>query len=234
MPKLIVNDLSMHYEIYGSRGDFVLLISGLGVDHTIFRLLIKQLSKTFQVIAFDNRGVGHTDKPAEPYSIEVMAEDTKELMKELGVGRAHVLGLSMGGRIAMELALCHPEMVESLILVSTVPVVKSRKSLFFSKFIKWIRAKTNASEQPYYAFLRQLDASRNYDCSARLQNIQARTLILHGKKDKLAPYPSAQQMHAGIRDSEIKVFRGGHSFFMWENDRYVEEILEFLKSGQTD
>jgi 3-oxoadipate enol-lactonase len=69
--------------------------------------------------SFDNRGAGRTDKPDAPHTIELMAKDTAALMDALSLERANVLGISMGGRIALELALSCPNRVGGLVLVST-------------------------------------------------------------------------------------------------------------------
>jgi pimeloyl-ACP methyl ester carboxylesterase len=85
-------------------------------------LWFKQLphfSKTFQTIVFDNRGVGKTDKPDEAYSVRMFADDTSGLLQHLNVNTCHVLGISMGGMIAQQLALSYPELIEKMILCST-------------------------------------------------------------------------------------------------------------------
>jgi len=84
--------------------------------------------------------------------------------------------------------------------------------------------------QPYYAFVRQLKASRSYDCSGRLSEMNVPTLILHGKTDKFARYKLVEEMHAGIKGSKIITFEGGHRFFMWGNIRFTDAISEFLES----
>ena len=94
------------------------------------------LAQRYQVIVFDNRGVGRTDKPDVPYSIEVMAQDTAELMKALAIERASLLGISMGGKIALDLALRYPGRVEKLILVSTsARVINTTKRLWRLRFL---------------------------------------------------------------------------------------------------
>lgn len=230
MPFAKTGDINMYYEVHGS-GEPIVLIAGLGIDLKIFNPIVEQLSQNFKVLVFDNRGAGLTDKPDIPYSIEMMASDTAALMKTLSIESAHVLGLSMGGRIALSLALEHPDMVKNLILASTAATIKKGRPLLFSKLIKRLRSMFGKSQQPFYAFMRQLDASRSFDCSSRLGEIGIPALILHGKKDKLAPYELAVEMHAGIKDSRLITFKGGHLFFIWENQPYIDAMLNFLNTS---
>lgn len=118
MPKARVNGINLYYEEYG-QGEPLLMIMGLAGSHTGWIFQRRAFSKHFRVIALDNRGVGKTDKPSGPYSIRLMAEDTVGLMDHLSVEKAHVLGASMGGYIAQELAIKHPERVKKLILACT-------------------------------------------------------------------------------------------------------------------
>jgi 3-oxoadipate enol-lactonase len=228
MPTVRVNDITMYYEIHG-EGEPVVLIAGLNSDHALYRGIIPRLAESYQVVAFDNRGVGQTDKPDIPYSIDMMADDTAGLLNALGITQAHILGTSMGGRIAAALTLQHPQLVKSLILVSTVmkmkgiPMTWSRRLIALELKIPMIRG-----PHPYYAAVRQLEASRDYDCTDRLNEIQVPTLILHGKKDKQAPYRLAEEMHSGIKDSQMITFQGGHLFFLVRQKQFIEAVADFL------
>jgi len=118
MPIVNINDCDIYYEIHG-QGDPLVLIMGLRRNVEWWYRQIPALSKQFQVIVFDNRGAGRSDKPAMEYSIRLFAEDTAGLMDALKLQGANILGYSMGGNIAQELALNYPEKVKNLILAST-------------------------------------------------------------------------------------------------------------------
>ena len=127
MPRIQVNDLVMYYEIHG-KGFPLLLIAGLGADHTSWdENLVRELAGTFQTILFDNRGAGGTDNPEGPFTINLFAADVAGLLNKLDISRAYVLGHSMGGFIAQQLAIDHPEMVAKLVLCSTT--CGSKKSI---------------------------------------------------------------------------------------------------------
>jgi pimeloyl-ACP methyl ester carboxylesterase len=118
MPKVTVNGIELHY-VESGRGDPLLLIMGFGGDHLAWTLQLPAFAERHRVIAFDNRGAGQSSAPDEPYSTRLMAEDAVGLLDALGVERAHVLGVSMGGMIAQEVALNHPHRVRSLQLHCT-------------------------------------------------------------------------------------------------------------------
>ncbi len=116
-----VGDIQMYYEITG-EGKPLLMIMGLG-GHILDWgwVLPEKLTESRQVILFDNRGAGRSDQPAGPYSITEMANDTVGLLDALGIERADVFGVSMGGMIAQEIAVRQPERVDRLILGATSP-----------------------------------------------------------------------------------------------------------------
>jgi pimeloyl-ACP methyl ester carboxylesterase len=115
-----VGSVELYYEEHGS-GDPLLLIMGLAADSQAWMFQIPDFAQHYRVIAFDNRGVGRSSKPAGPYSIHEMADETAGLLGVLGIDRAHVVGVSMGGMIAQELVLRHPERVRALVLACTYP-----------------------------------------------------------------------------------------------------------------
>ncbi|MHA2367096.1 MAG: alpha/beta fold hydrolase, partial [Candidatus Hodarchaeales archaeon] len=119
MPKIKVNDINMYYEIRG-EGFPLVMILGLAADvNWWIPEIIESQSQNFKTIIFDNRGTGRTDKPDIPYSIKMMADDTIGLMDALDIKKAHILGGSLGGMIAQEIAISYPERVEKLVLCCT-------------------------------------------------------------------------------------------------------------------
>jgi pimeloyl-ACP methyl ester carboxylesterase len=115
-----IGSLEMFYEEIGS-GDPLLLIMGLAADSRAWMFQVPDFASRYRTIVFDNRGVGRSAKPAGPYTIHEMADDAAGLLDVLDVRRAHVLGVSMGGMIAQELVLRHPERVRGLVLACTYP-----------------------------------------------------------------------------------------------------------------
>lgn len=230
MPTVQVNDIDMYYEIHG-EGEPLVLIAGLNSDHTLYRGILPHLATKNQVIVFDNRGVGQSSKPDIPYSIEMMADDTAGLLDALNITGAHILGTSMGGRIAVALALQHPRHVKSLVLVSTVMTMKGVPRTLSRRLMPLIlRIPVIRGSHPYYVFIRQLKASRAFDCMDRLGEIHVPTLILRGEKDKSVPYRLIEAMNHGIKGSEMITFHGGHLFFLVRPQQFMAAIENFLNS----
>src|SRR3954469_7001087 len=110
--------VKLYWEEHGG-GDPLLLIMGLGATLEWWHHILPLLSSKFRTIVYDNRGVGRSDIPPGPYSIPMMADDAAAVLDAAGVAAARVFGASMGGMIAQELALNHPERVRSLVLGCT-------------------------------------------------------------------------------------------------------------------
>ncbi len=113
-----IERLTIYYEVHGA-GDPMVLIRGIGTSGYVWGALADDLAQDFQVLWFDNRGAGRSATPSGPYTMRQMADDTAGLLRELGHWPAHVVGVSLGGMIAQELAIEHAELVQTLVLGCT-------------------------------------------------------------------------------------------------------------------
>lgn len=118
MPTLSANGIQTYYEIHG-RGRTLVLISGMAYGLWEWHRMLPGLADHFQVIVYDNRGAGQTDKPPGPYTAAMMAADLAGLLDGLEIKETAVLGHSLGGFIAQQLLLDRPDLVSHLILAGT-------------------------------------------------------------------------------------------------------------------
>lgn len=214
----------MYYELAGA-GQPLVLIAGLGLDLSECGPLIDALATRYRVLAFDNRGAGRTDKPDEPYTVEQMATDTAGLMQALGIERAHVVGMSLGGRIALDLALEYPERVRSLTLVSTSARVERRWTIGLLGLVSLVFR--GRYPQPRYAFRRQRAASVGYDRTGDLSELRVPTLVVHGRRDHIVPYRLAEDMAAGIPGARFELIESGHLYPLTKSTSFAEQVIAF-------
>lgn len=118
MPTVQANGIALNYEIHGD-GEPLLLINGLADDLTSWGYQVPDFEQRYTTIIFDNRGIGGSSKPEGGYTTAQMARDAKALLDALGIERAHILGVSMGGMIAQEFAIHYPDAVNKLVLCAT-------------------------------------------------------------------------------------------------------------------
>ncbi len=118
MPYVNTNGIKIAYDLTGT-GHPLVFITGVGYGKWFWHKVVPELAQHFQVITFDNRGAGDSDKPAGPYTVPMMAADTAGLLDALGIKGAYVMGHSLGGYIAQELMVTRPDLIGKLILAST-------------------------------------------------------------------------------------------------------------------
>lgn len=243
MPNVKLKDINMYYEIRG-EGEPLVILQGMGVEITSVYSVLDEFTKKYKVIAPDNRGVGRTDMPDMPYSIEMMAEDTVGLMDEIGIKSAHFLGMSMGSRIAQVIAVKYPEKVKSLILnvaaASFPDPLKSitddsleypdlREKMLLDSGIIFMQKYPPNPE----SFLRQVKAVRDFDGREQLNQIKVPTLIVNGTKDQFVPMELTEELVAGIEGSKLILIEGDHFFGAVEPELLIKPVLEFLEEITT-
>lgn len=125
MPTVHTNGITIHYETAG-QGEPLLLLHGLGSRSEDWGLQFPGFGQQYRVIAPDMRGHGRSDKPPGPYSVPMMAADVIGLLDALDIPAAHIVGLSMGGMIAFQMAVDSPERVLSMTIVNSGPALVAR------------------------------------------------------------------------------------------------------------
>ena len=198
-----VNGIKLYYEIHGSGKPLVLLHGGLGAIE-MFGPNLQALAKGRQVIGVDLQGHGRTADIDRPLSVLYMADDVAALIKHLGIGRTDVLGYSLGGGVALQIAIRHPEVVNKLVVVST----PFRRNGFYADILaQQAQVNANAAEAmkqtPMYQMYASLaprpedwgrllakigDAMKvDFDFSNEIKGIKAPTLIVAGDADIFPP-----------------------------------------------
>lgn len=122
MPMQRAGDIELYYESQGA-GDPVLFIHGLGSSTRDWEYQVPAFSPFYRVITYDLRGHGRSAKPRGPYTMRMFAGDTADLMRGLAIESAHVVGLSLGGGVAFQLATDCPELVRTLTIVNSAPAL---------------------------------------------------------------------------------------------------------------
>lgn len=239
MPIMKVGDINMYYEILG-EGEPLLILQGMGVEITSAYGVINEFAKNYKVIAVDNRGVGRTDMPDSPYSIEMMAEDTVGLLDEIGIEKAHFLGTSMGSRIAQVIAVKYPKKVKSLILnVAAASFPDSLKVITDASLEnpdlreKMIEESGIIFIQKYppnpESFIRQVKAVRDFDGRKQLKRIKAPTLIVNGTKDQFVPMELTEELVEGIKGSKLVLVEEDHFFAAIKPELLIKPSIYFLE-----
>ncbi|HMI98372.1 MAG TPA: alpha/beta hydrolase [Gaiellaceae bacterium] len=231
-----VNGLNMYYEVHGADPPLLLLHGGLG---SIPEKWIPDFSPRFQVIAMEQMGHGRTaDAVDRPFHYHDMAEDTVELMRQLGIESASVLGYSDGGIIGLDMAIHHPERVTKL----AVTGANSRTDGYTAENLEFVRSFDPDAEPVSDAYARLSPdgedhwpillgrvkpmwiAEPNFT-REQLQSIQAPTLVIVGDGDIVTP-EHAVEMYRTIPAAQLCVVpHSGHGVMP------KETILTFLQEG---
>jgi aminoacrylate hydrolase len=169
MPFLFTRGARVHYSVTG-RGDAVLLIQGVGAVGGAWRPQVEALSDRYRVITFDNRGIGASEITDGTLSIESMADDAVAILDAEGIARCHVVGHSMGGLIAAQIALTSPRRVRTLTLLCTFPDGRTATRLTRGTVLGGLRTRIGTRAMRRTAFLSLvLSRSLMQDSAARAE-----------------------------------------------------------------
>jgi len=259
MPLAKLNGVNINYQVEG-QGEPLVMIMGFSARRSGWIRQTHFFRRYYQVVTFDNRGVGRSDKPPGPYSTRMMADDTLGLMDLLRIDKAHIMGTSMGGMIAQELAINYPQRVMKLVLACTYPSQDetSGDTLEQAKFLQLSPAEKASSmiglafNKPLYRFIfgllarvqtrfggtsgatgiaGQSEACRTHNTLDRLSLITAPTLVIVGTGDRIIKPVSSEVIAGKIPNAKLARLEGGSHCFSFEmKNEFNREVLHFLKS----
>jgi poly(3-hydroxyoctanoate) depolymerase len=248
----VIDGLSTRVRVSG-QGQPLLLIGGVWSQVPMFDPVLPLLDG-FRVIAFDPPGIGETDMPARPYSVQRLAGFAAGVLAAVGVGRAHVMGVSLGGAVAQELARSHPDRVDRLVLVSTGPGamgVPGRPDVLMrfgrpTAYNDIGALEHNAGrifggrlrEEPELvrgwhlrppantkAWLYRLAGTTGWSSLPWLHRLTQPTLIVHGDDDPIVPLVNARLIACRIPDARLEVVEGGGHLLLLDSAAEVVPII---------
>jgi pimeloyl-ACP methyl ester carboxylesterase len=252
-----VNGLKLYYETHGTGRPLVLLHGGLGAIE-MFGPNLPALAKGRQVIAVDLQGHGRTADIDRPLSVALMADDIAALIKHLGLESADIMGYSLGGGVALQTAIRHPETVRKLVVVST----PFRRNGFYPEILaqqgQVSAAAAEAMKQtPMYQLYSSLAPrpedwprllgkigeamKRDFDFSKEIAGIKARTLVVAGDADIFPPAHAVELfglLGGGQRDggwdgsgrpsSELAILPGLTHYTIFSAPALADTVIPFL------
>ncbi|MEU0667471.1 alpha/beta fold hydrolase [Streptomyces lavendulocolor] len=251
---------ALYYEVHGG-GDPLLLLSGQSNDHRWWDCVRAEFAARFTTVVMDHRGTGRSDRPdTDTYSTPGFARDALAVLDHAGIGRAHVYGTSMGGRVAQWIAADHPARVDRLVLGCTSPGAPhgvergpdvrralaqtdpeaARRALLELMYTPaWPAAHPGRTfrtlgdpKMPAHARRRHLRASARHDAWDALPRITAPTLVVHGTDDLFNPTANAPLLAGRIPDARLHLVPGArHAYFEEFAAIATPPVLDFLTAG---
>lgn len=240
MPAIHANGVNLYYELSGDEGKpVVVFINGIFQDTTSWSLATRAFGNDFRTLVYDCRGQGQSDKPTDgPYTSELHAHDLAALLDGLGIGRAHVVGLSNGGVVLLHFAKHFAERLGKIVLLDTfaymdksqqamlnawrAALVAGGSSLRFDVSMPWmwgrdfletnleavLALREKAALLPVHSSLHLIDGVYYHDARPWLASITAPTLIIHGDEDRMALPRSVGEMQAAIPGARLHWLQG--------------------------
>jgi pimeloyl-ACP methyl ester carboxylesterase len=236
MPAIALAGTRLHYdERGGGDGAPIVLLHGLGSSSADWAFQLPGLARYHRVLAVDLRAHGRSSRPRGRLTIEAMANDVAVLLAALGVPPAHVVGLSLGGCVALTLALDHPECVRSLTLVNAFARLTpagprgalrmlTRLALLAFAPMRVVAAHiagglfprpdqralyraavASIGSNPRATYLSAIRAVLGFDARRRLAAVRCPTLVVAGDRDTTVPLAAKTRLQQGIADSELLV-----------------------------
>ena len=233
------------------EGELVLFLHGIRGNRRNWAGQVDFFSRHFKAAAWDARGYGDSEDYEGPLNFEYFTGDVLRVVEHFRVPKFHLIGLSMGGRIARNVALRAPERVQSLVLISTNPGFDAMSPESVKRFITERRNATpqtlrrllgSKPNQAAYkelldsvsriheaSYQKTLEASVAQDRAAPIEQIRAPTLVVAGEEDTVYPPELAREMAQRIPGAELLMFdRTGHLANLEQPERFNKAVFDFL------
>ena len=227
-------DITHHY-IEKGKGFPLILLHGNGEDTTYFEHQIEPFAQHFRVIAIDTRGHGQTPRGDAPFTIRQFAEDLLAFMNKNSIAKAHILGFSDGGNIAMVFALAHPERVEKLILNgANLDASGVKRKIQIPIEIGYRIASLFAKKSPKARLNAEMLGLMVNDPNVKpeeLSQIKCPTLVIAGDND-LIKDEHTRLIARSIPNAELAIISGSHFIENKNPDVFNETVLRFLNSSK--
>ena len=221
-----------HYFIEKGHGFPLILLHGNGEECGYFQGQMDELSNDYHVYAIDTRGHGKTPRGDRPFSIRQFADDLLGFMDAYQIGKAHLLGFSDGGNIAMVFAMNHPERVERLILNGAnldARGVKRKVQIPIEigyRMARWFAGRSDSARR--HAEMLGLMVNDPDVKPEELAAIRARTLVIAGTNDMIKE-AHTRLIADSIRDSELVFLEGDHFIASRHPQEFNRAVLAFLR-----
>jgi pimeloyl-ACP methyl ester carboxylesterase len=242
------------YEVVGA-GAPVLLIQGLGYGGRGWGSVVDRLAEAFLVVLYDNRGFGASDVPPGPYSVSQLVEDALAVLDAAGLERTHVVGASLGGMVAQELALTHPDRVDRLVLACTTPggpgshpmpgrtielmaqaaaldpdvalrrFVENALGGTDPELVERVLAYRRTNPPDPVGWSALAAAGATFDAVDRVAAIEAPTLVVTGTADAVVDPRNSELLAARIPGSRLELLDGCGHLLFWEQPDSFVELL---------
>jgi len=223
-------DIKLYYAEKGA-GEPILFLHGNGESGEYFVNQIDVFAEKYHVYAVDTRGHGRTPRGEAPFTISQFADDLKGFMDEHGLERAHILGFSDGGNIALQFAIRYPERVNKLILnganLDPSGVKKEDQDWIEEKYREYVLHENESPEIKRKAELFGLMVNDPHISEKDLEKVTAKTLVIAGTDDMIRE-EHTRLIHAGIPDSELVFIEGDHFIAAQNPEAFNQAVLKFL------
>ena len=230
--QLRVNGHHAHY-LKAGNGPSVVLLHGGASDSRDWIETMNNLSHSFCLHAPDILGFGLSDRSKSSYCLSEFIEFTLGFIRELDFNSHILVGHSLGGRVCLEIALRHPEIVSHLVLVDTVGFGKlARWGLYLGAIMYGLRRIAGLT-QPYPRFLKEEGEDKDWRCLNRLPELRVPTLVIWNKHDPYYPVRQALRARELIPEVRLEVFPGhGHAPHVQRRAHFNNLLKDFLGSGK--